>query len=264
MKINKKTPYGQYYEEYLYHNSYLNLSKKRSLGIANEMEAAKATAMLIKKSKIKFNSVLDAGCQSGHYLYTLRKRFGNEFSYTGIDGFENHIKAAKKIWQKDQKAKFYKCWIQKINIKASPHDISFSINVFTHLPEINKALKSLNKHTKKLCIIRTPIHEISYKIQQVYNSKWYKHTTVKPINEFDAFGNPRSCNLYNVYSKEFFTHAVKKNFDKCKVTFVKDTFFDAKNINKKEKKSHPTKVMNGMQITDIMIVPNCFVIIEKL
>ena len=53
MKINKKTPYGQYYEEYLYHNVYLNLSKKRSLGIANEMEAAKATAMLIKKKQDK-------------------------------------------------------------------------------------------------------------------------------------------------------------------------------------------------------------------
>ncbi len=28
---------------------------------------------------------------------------------------------------------------------------------------------------------------------------------------------------------------IKKNFDKCKVTFVKDTFFDAKNINKKRR-----------------------------
>ena len=52
MKINKKTPYGQYYEEYLYHNVYLNLSKKRSLGIANEMEAAKADVIADLETKV--------------------------------------------------------------------------------------------------------------------------------------------------------------------------------------------------------------------
>ena len=66
-----------------------------------------------------------------------------------------------------------------------------------------------------------------------------------------------------VYSKEFFLNAVKKNFDKCEVKFVKDTFFDIKNINKAEKKSVPTKVINGMQVIDIMLRPNHWILIKK-
>ena len=263
MRINKRTPFGQFYEEYQYFDEYLKLSKRRSLGLEQEMETAKASAFLIKKSKIKFNSILDAGCQTGHYLYTFRKQFGNDFSYIGIDGFSNHIKVAKKIWKNDKKASFYKYWIQDIKLKSKPLDISISINVFSHLPEINKALKQLNKYTKKLCIIRATIHDKSYRIQQVFNSKWSKLSNIKPENEFDKFGNPRSCNLFNVYSKEFFLNAVKKNFDKCEVKFVKDTFFDIKNINKAEKKSVPTKVINGMQVIDIMFRPNYWILIKK-
>ena len=52
MRINKNT-FGQFYEEYLYHEDYLQLSKRRSLGIEPEMEAAKATINILKNQKLK-------------------------------------------------------------------------------------------------------------------------------------------------------------------------------------------------------------------
>jgi len=56
---------------------------------------------------------------------------------------------------------------------------------------------------------------------------------------------------------------IKSINKKSKIKFVKDNFFKKKNINnKKERKNIPTKVINGMQITDLLIVPNYFVIIE--
>ena len=88
--------------------------------------------------------------------------------------------------------------------------MSICINVFTHLPEINKSLKELNRLTNKICIIRTPIHNISYRIQQVYNRKWYRHSSVDPKFEFNLNGEPKSYNLFNVYSKEFFEYCIKK------------------------------------------------------
>lgn len=262
MRINKKTPFGQFYEEYLYHEDYLQLSKRRSLGIEPEMEAAKATINILKKSKIKINSILDVGCQTGHYLYSFRKSYNQNLYYTGVDGFSNHINAAKKIWKGDKNSQFIKSWAQKIKLKKKS-DVSICINVFTHLPEINKSLKELNRLTNKICIIRTPIHNISYRIQQVYNRKWYRHSSVDPKFEFNLNGEPKSYNLFNVYSKEFFEYCIKKNFGNCKINFIKDTFFNPKKINKKTKKYLGTRVMNGLQVTDLMIVPNYFVVIIK-
>ena len=97
----------------------------------------------------------------------------------------------------------------------------------------------------------------------VFNNKWWKYTSVKPENEFDKKGNPRSFEYYDVHSKDYFSSVIKKYHKRAKISFVKDVFFSKKMINNpKEKKNIPTKVINDMQVTDLMIVPNYFVIIK--
>ena len=57
---------------------------------------------------------------------------------------------------------------------------------------------------------------------------------------------------------------VKKINPKSKIKFIKDNFFNKKLImNKKEKKLASTRVINGMQVADLLILPHHFVIIKK-
>ncbi len=97
----------------------------------------------------------------------------------------------------------------------------------------------------------------------VFNNKWWKYTSIKPENEFDRKGNPRSFEYYDVHSKEYFSSVIKRFSKKAKISYVKDNFFSSRMINNPlEKKNIPTKVINNMQVTDLMIVPNYFVIIK--
>ena len=98
----------------------------------------------------------------------------------------------------------------------------------------------------------------------VLNSKWFKYTNVKPENEFDKKGNPRAFEYYDVHSFEYLESVVKNISPKSKIKFIKDTFFSKKNIqNKKEKKLNKTQVINGQQVSDLLILPHYFVVIEK-
>jgi len=116
---------------------------------------------------------------------------------------------------------------------------------------------------RKYLIIRTPIHNRSYRIQMVLNSKWFKFTNVLPKNEFDKEGNPRAYEYFDVHSKDYFKSVIKKIKPEAKISFIKDYFFSSKNIeNKKDKKLNKTKVINGMQVSDLMILPHHFVIIK--
>jgi len=242
---------------------YLNLSKQRAKGKVPEMEVAKAYSKLLKDSLNQNSKLIDIGCLGGHFLFSFRKRLNKKFYYFGLDPFSHPIKAAKKIWKNDPNSDFKVGWAQKIPCKNKSFDFLICSNVITHIPSIIKPIKEFIRVTKKKIILRTPIHDKSYRIQMVHNKKWWKYSNIEPINEFDKKGNPRSFEYYDVHSKDYMSSVIKSINKKSKIKFVKDTFFQKKNINnKKERKNIPTKVINGMQITDLLIVPNYFVIIE--
>ena len=73
---------------------------------------------------------------------------------------------------------------------------------------------------------------MSYKIQLVYNKKWWKNTNVSPKDEFDKNGNPRAFSYFNILSKDFLKETIKSIDKKAKVKFIKDTFFNTLSINK--------------------------------
>jgi|LauGreSBDMM110SN_4_FD.fasta_scaffold26109_2 ubiquinone/menaquinone biosynthesis C-methylase UbiE len=263
-----KKKYGQCFDVSEKNNKYLKVSILRAKNKLPEMEVAKAYGDILKKYVKKNSRVLDAGCLAGHFYTTLKKRFEKKkIFYTGIDPWKHHIDAAKKIWSKEKNVNFKKCWLQKLPFKNNQFDISICCNVLTHIPEIIKPIKELLRTTKETIIIRTPIHDKSYRIQLVLNSKWFKFTNIRPENEFDNKGNPRVFEYFDVHSKDYFSSVIKRNYKKCKITFIKDTFFNAKKINnkfEKSKKINSTKIdRDGNQITDLLIVPHYFVIIEK-
>tara|TARA_B100000989_G_scaffold298078_1_gene285988 strand:+ start:5362 stop:6144 length:783 start_codon:yes stop_codon:yes gene_type:complete len=259
-----KKKYNQCYDISERNKDYLEVSIKRSKGKLPDMEVAKAYSRFINKIKIKDLSILDVGCLTGHFNKTFSKYLNKNYHYTGIDPWKIHINAAKKVWKKSKNISFKLGWAQKIPYKRSQFDVVICSNVLTHIPEIKAPLKEMIRATKKFLILRTPVHDKSYRIQMVLNSKWFQYTNVKPENEFDKKGNPRVYEYYDVHSFDYLKATIKKISPKCKIKFIKDTFFSKKNIqNKNEKKLNKTIIINGQQVSDLLILPHYFVIIEK-
>lgn len=256
--------FNQCYDVSERNKDYLNISIKRSKGQLPDMEVAKAYAKILNKIKEKKLSILDVGCLTGHFNKTFEKYLNKNYSYTGIDPWKIHIDAAKRIWGKNKRTNFKLGWAQNLPFNKSEFNVVICSNVLTHIPEINTPLKEMLRVTKKFLILRTPVHDKSYRIQMVLNSKWFKYTNVKPENEFDKKGNPRAFEYYDVHSFEYLESVVKNISPKSKIKFIKDTFFSKKNIqNKKEKKLNKTQVINGQQVSDLLILPHYFVVIEK-
>lgn len=249
--------------DYKNNREYMILSKKRSLGKIPETEHSKAAANIIKKVSNRKFTILDVGCQTGHFYKTFNRAFKKKINYIGLDPYKIHINEAEKIWKNNNNCKFKQGWVQKIPLKNKEVDITLCSNVLTHIPNIGPPIKEMIRVTKKIIVLRTPVHYRSYRIQMVYNKKVWKYSNIKPENEFDQNGNPREYNYFDVHSKEYLLGQIKKYCKRARVKFIKDTFWKAKNINSKsEKKVAPTRIIAGHQVADLLIIPHFFIIIK--
>tara|TARA_B110000977_G_C11027869_1_gene473969 strand:+ start:422 stop:1258 length:837 start_codon:yes stop_codon:yes gene_type:complete len=238
----------------------------RATGKSPEMEVSKAIANILKP-KIKNGSrLLDVGCACGHYYRSIKKKVKKDFFYTGTDPYEIFLDKAKIAWKNDANVNFLKGNIYKLPFKKNQFDLTICSNVFIHLNKIKKPLQELLRVTKGTIIIRTVVYDVSYKVQLVYNNKWWKNTDVKPKDEFDKNGNPRAFSYFNILSKDFLEGTIKDINKKAKVTFVKDNFFSKKKIsssNKKERRPLATRIVGDEQFSGCLMQPHYFVIIEN-
>ena len=245
--------YGLCLEEYTNNNNNAKVYYNRAVGKSPEMEVSKAMAKIVKKYIKKDEKVLDVGCATGHFYRSLKREIKKSFYYTGCDPYKIFLDFAIKAWKNDKKVSFKKGNIYNLPFKKS-FDICFSSNVLLHLPDISKPIKELLRVTKKKLILRTVVYDVSYKIQLVYNNKWWKNTKVKPIDEFDKRGNPRSFSYFNIHSKDYLQALIKKISPKSKIKFIKDNFFLKSKINnsiKNLKKDHlqlELLVMNNFRV----------------
>jgi ubiquinone/menaquinone biosynthesis C-methylase UbiE len=261
-----KKLYGLCLEEYQKNKVQADVYYKRAIGAYPEMESSKAIAKFVKKYVKNNYSILDVGCACGQYFRSLNRTIKKNFTYTGVDPYDIFLDKAKKAWRNYKNVSFKKGNIFKLPFKNGEFDIVICNNVLLHIPNLIKPIKELLRVAKRTVIIRTHIHDKSYRIQLVYNNKWWKYTNVKPKNEFDKKGNPRSFSYFDVVSEDYFKSIVLKPYPKAKIVINEDNFFNAKLINKsskKEKRPGATKIVNGMQVSDLLILPNKIVEINK-
>ena len=219
------------------------------------------------KKKIKLDDkVLDVGCACGHFYRSIKKRVKKKFYYTGIDPYPIFLQKAKVAWKRDKNVNFIKGNIYKLPFKKNQFDLSFCSNVFIHLNDIKKPLKEILRVTKKTIVIRTVLYDVSYKIQLVYNNKWWNDTNVKPSEEFDNNGNPKAYSFFNIHSFDYITANIKKINPNVKIKIIKDNFFN-KNIIKrsqqKEKRPLSTRIVGEEQVSGCILQPHYFLIIDK-
>lgn len=237
----------------------------RAIGKSPEMEVSKAIANILKPKIKNGSKLLDVGCACGHYYRSIKARVKKDFFYTGIDPYDIFLDKAKIAWKNDANVNFLKGNIYKLPFKKKQFDVTICSNVFIHLNKIKKPLKELLRVTKGTVIIRTVVYDVSYKIQLVYNNKWWKNTDVKPKDEFDKNGNPRAFSYFNILSKDFLEGTIKDINKKAKVTFIKDNFFSKKKIIssiKNERRPLATRIVGDEQFSGCLMQPHYFVIIK--
>ena len=266
LKKSKIDEHGLCLNEYENNFNNAKIYFDRATGKSPEMEVSKAIANILKP-KIKNGSrLLDVGCACGHYYRSIKKKVKKDFFYTGTDPYEIFLDKAKIAWKNDANVNFLKGNIYKLPFKKNQFDLTICSNVFIHLNKIKKPLQELLRVTKGTIIIRTVVYDVSYKVQLVYNNKWWKNTDVKPKDEFDKNGNPRAFSYFNILSKDFLEGSIKDINKKAKVTFVKDNFFSKKKIsssNKKERRPLATRIVGDEQFSGCLMQPHYFVIIKN-
>jgi len=262
----KLDKFGLCLEEYTNNKNNAQVYYNRAIGKFPEMEVSKALAKIVKKIIKKNYKILDVGCGSGHYYRSLKREIKNNFYYTGIDPYKIFLDKAKSAWKNFKNVNFKRGNIFELPVKNNEFDITICNNVFLHLPSIERPLKELIRVTNKTVILRTVLYDYSYKIQLVYNSNWWKGTYIKPLNEFDKNGNPKSFSYFNIHSFDYLKALLNKINPQLKIKFIKDNFFSKKNIQKsikKEKRPLATRIIGKEQFSGCIMQPHYFVIIKK-
>ncbi len=245
---------------------YADIFKARSLGKLPEMESSKAAA---KKLSVYFRdgySVLDVGCGAGHYLKSYEKVFkGKKFTYIGLDIAKEYIDIAKEVFAGKENVKFLIGSVYKLPFRDNEFDIVVCNNVLLHLPEIKRALKELTRVAKKAVIIRTLVGDRSFYIKDISVEEDILSTD--SLGLFDKNGEPSNFNYYNIYSGRYIKAVVGSINPSIKINIEPDKDFSAKKLtrNKTDYKNRndATQVFNGLQRNGYIIMPWCFIVLNK-
>lgn len=225
---------------------------KRVEGSLSDMESTKQLVSLISDVYQPHMTVLDVGCNVGHYLSGLRRKFPN-LNYTGVDAYQYYIDQAKNAFKDDQNAKFFVKDIFKPLFPEKPHDIVFNCNVLIHLPDFRKPVINLLESTKKVCFIRTLLGD-------------YTNLVKSPTkDEYDDDGNPLNYWYLNTWKKEYFLDFIHKLGWKTEV--IQDKF-DPKPIQHeyeevKKKTDVSTRMIGNIQVMENVICNWTWVKITK-
>jgi ubiquinone/menaquinone biosynthesis C-methylase UbiE len=226
---------------------------KRVKGNLPEMESTKQLVKLISKDYDSEMKILDVGCNVGHYLTGLRKKFP-ELDYTGVDAYEYYINAAKEEFKNDSFANFEVKDILNPLFLDKKFDIVYSCNVILHLPDFRKPIKNLLDCTKNKCYIRMLLGDHSTIVKSSVDE------------EFDKEGNPINFWYLNTWSKNIVIDFISKLG--WEVNIIEDEFnseliqqeFEKVKVDKLDK---GTQIVNGNQVVENIIFNWAWLEIQK-
>lgn len=213
---------------------------KRVKGELPEMESTKQLVNLISEVYRPKMKVLDVGCNVGHYLSGIRKKFF-DLDYTGVDAYDYYIKTAQESFSKDSFSNFEQKDIFEPLFPNSKFDIVYCCNVLLHLPDFRTPITNLLDSTKEVCFVRTLLGD-------------YTNIVKSPTSEdYDENGNPLNFWYFNTWKKDYFADFVNKLG--WKIEFIPDEFNPSliqkefENV-KTDKSDKGTRVVNNVQIIE--------------
>jgi ubiquinone/menaquinone biosynthesis C-methylase UbiE len=247
-------------------DDYVDVFFQRATGQLPEMESSKACAAMIKEHVTEHDKILDIGCGTGHTYRSLKKQIKKNFSYTGVDYFEDMLEKARQAWSNEDNTKFLMGSIFDLPVNNEEHDIVLCSNLLMHLPSIVQPLRQLIRATKKKLIMRTTIDERSWVIKEVFNNSWFKYAKNTAEDEFEDDGTPRLYSLHNIYSIDYFSAIIRRYAGDVRVDYIDDVSFVPKNIETSAEAvqlPNSTRMLNGRQIYgNMFFLPYKFVVVH--
>ena len=232
-----------YWTERSYYHDEL---RDRAKGLKSEMEAAKQMSKVILDKAKSYNSILDAGCGTGHFILSFEKKLKNNFQYLGIDITEQHILDAKDIFKENPNYQFQLGDIRAIAVEDKSYEVSVCSNTIPHIPNIAKAINELIRVTKNDVFIRMLVgNEVLI--------------TKKALSDvYDENGEPESYMYVNIYDENYIKNIIG---DKGEL-HIYDDEFDAAEITKhfeEHKKlagnNIATRIIEGAQFKGHLMLP---------
>jgi SAM-dependent methyltransferase len=169
----------------------------RATGELGEMESTKQLVDLIGAVYKPGMTVLDAGCNVGHYLRGLR-RLDPELSYTGVDAYEVYIDRAHEVFAEDPNTRFEVKDIHAPLFPEEPRDIVYCCNVLLHLPDFRTPLANLLESTREVCFVRTLLGESTTIVKRAMTE------------EFSEDGEPLDFVYQNTWARDHFLSCVRE------------------------------------------------------
>lgn len=212
----------------------------RLTGDLPDMECTKQLVKIISGIYEPGMDILDVGCNVGHYLKGIRKKFPDT-KYEGVDAYAHYVATAKEHFKNDSNVTFEIKDIFNPIFPNSPFDIVYCCNVIQHLPDFRIPITNLLSSTKKCCIIRTLLADYTNIVK----------TTMS--DSFDDDGNPLDFWYLNTWSKKYFSKFI--NDLGWNVEFIDDEF-DPSQIQKEydtiknTESDVSTRIVGEMQIVE--------------
>lgn len=209
----------------------------RARGKLPEMESTKQLVKLVAGVYKPGMRVLDAGCNTGHYLRGLR-RLDENLKYVGVDAYDSYISQANKIFASDPNAAFHVKSIMDPIFPSEPFDITYTCNVLLHLPNFKKPVRNLLESTKQVSFIRTLLGDRSTIVRRA----------VEKGMDFDQDGNPVRYIHQNTYDRQVFADYIRSLG--WEVEFIKDEF-DPSVLAREHaelKSGEGTRIVDGKQV----------------
>lgn len=243
--------------------AYGDIFYQRALGTLPEMESARAITQLLKGQVRSHDRLLDVGCGAGHYLRSLRQSLSVPFVYTGVDATLPYIRLARKAWQEDPAASFAVADAYALPFADQTFDLVMSCNLLLHLPSIVRPLQELVRVSRRYVVIRTLVGERSFRIQEVRGAE--PVAPPEEQDEFDAAGEPRRYNYYNIYGRAYVEKVLARLPRLAGYRIVEDTWADAARLATDpalQGRANGTHYLAGWQVNGYILQPWHFVCIE--
>jgi len=234
---------------------YGELLYKRAIGEIPEMESMKATASQLRDSVRAGDEILDVGCAVGHYLYSLRKRLTQSFTYTGVDNTPEFLELARQAYFGTEGASFVEGDAYELPFADKSKDIVMCCNMLHHLPQIQTPIAEMLRVARRLVLIRTLVGNRSFLIQDVHEQGG---------DEFTEEGEPKAYHLFNIFSEQYLRFTIEKLGAKvveiCPDTdFVPDNIISGAREYTDKDASDVTTIIGDYQVNGYILQPWAFI-----
>jgi len=161
--------------------------------------------MRLASKLISGKSVLDVGCGAGHLLPWIKDKIN---FYVGVDSSEEMLRKAREFFPE---VKFVKGDVYDLN-RFALFDSVVAVSLLIHLPDVEKAIREMWKHTRKELVFSVQLHDVSRQKRIPYKNgyliiNW--HTETEILNYITKLQDVADFDLYHNVGKNWFVKVTR-------------------------------------------------------